>query len=269
MKKQNIVIAAVVSVLVLLIAGSGGILLFRHLNVQQSDERMESAKSEAQSAAEKGTPSAVPPTDSSGEPLEPNPVNFGYWQGINPEIYSWINVPGTEVDYPVLQSETNDNFYIDHDFEKNPSFPGAIYSQFCNHKDYSDRVTVLYGHNMANNSMFASLHYFEDRDFFDSHDEITVHTPDKRLDYEIVSAYVGDDSHIMNSYNFSDDAVYKRFLDNVMNPHSLSSNVRETESLTVNDRIIILSTCLNYGEGRYLVVGRLTNETPLGAYVAQ
>ena len=97
MKKQNIVIAAVVSVLVLLIAGSGGYLLFRHLNVQQSDERMESAKSEAQSAAEKGTPSSVTPTDSSGEPLEPNPVNFGYWQGINPEIYSWINVPGTEV----------------------------------------------------------------------------------------------------------------------------------------------------------------------------
>ncbi len=263
MTKKKILITAVVSVLVLLIAGSGGYLLFKHLHMQNDAAGFQAAKASAQASDSAADSTAAAPTDESGVPLAPNPVNFAYWQKINPEIYSWITVPGTEVDYPVLQSETSDSFYLDHDYEKSYSFAGSIYSQFCNHKDYSDRVTVLYGHNMANNSMFASLHAFEDAGFFDAHSEMTVYTPDKRLDYEVVSAYIGDDSHIMNSFDFSKDAVYRAFLENVLSPHSINSNVRQGAKLDVSDRILILSTCLNYGEGRYLVVGKLMNETPL------
>ena len=69
-----------------------------------------------------------------------------------------------------------------------------------------------------------------------------------------------DDRHIINSFDFSDDKVYQDYLDSILNPHSIDSNVREGMKLDVNDRILVLSTCLNSGEGRYLVQGVLIND---------
>ena len=260
MKKNKVILTVVITVLVLLIAGSGGYILFKNINNQQSSKKYNDLASSFANITE----ASVEQKETSSN-AKANPIDFASLKKQNTDIYSWINVSGTEVNYPVLQSATNDNFYIDHGVDKEYSFAGAIYSQFCNKLDYSDRVTVLYGHNMADNSMFASLHSFEDADFFNSHSEMTVYTPDIQLDYTIISAYVFDDVHIMNCYDFSKDEVYRDFLDGVLHPHSISSNVREGAQLDINDKILILSTCLNYGEGRYLVVGKLTKETPLSA----
>lgn len=262
MKKSKVILTVVITVLVLLIAGSGGYILFKNISNQKSSEKYDSLAS----SYAKLPDSTAGQTGDEKSQGKANPIDFASLKSENPDIYSWITVPGTEVNYPVLQSDKNDNFYIDHGVDKQPSFAGAIYSQFCNHLDYSDRVTVLYGHNMADNSMFASLHSFEDADFFDSHGDMTIYTPDRQLDYTIVSAFVFDDVHIMNCYDFSKDEVYRDFLDTVLNPHTISGNVRKGVQLEVDDRLVILSTCLNYGEGRYLVVGKLTKETPLSAY---
>ncbi len=262
MKNKKVILTVVITVLVLLIAGSGGYILFKNINNRQSSEKYDNLASSYAKLSESSTSQ----TEGASSSAKPNPIDFSSLKKENPDIYSWINVSGTEVNYPVLQSSTNDNFYIDHGVDKEYSFAGAIYSQFCNHLDYSDRVTVLYGHNMADNSMFASLHSFEDEDFFKKNSEITVYTPDTQLDFTVVSAYVFDDSHIMNCYDFKKDEVYQNFLDGVLHPHSISSNVRDGAKLDITDRILILSTCLNYGEGRYLVVGKLTKETPLSDY---
>ncbi len=261
---KKIIITAVIIVLILIAAASGIYIFFEQINNQQAAEDYSSLSSKYDNASAAAETTAAQATDSSGVPAEPNPIDFAsLQQNENSDIYAWIKVPGTRVDYPVLRSETNDNFYIDHGVNKEYSFAGAIYSQFCNRRDFKDRVTVLYGHNMADNSMFASLHSFEDADFFAQNRDMTIYTPDKELSYEIVSAYVGDDSHIMNSYDFYNDEVFIGFLDNIMNPHSVQSNVRDGVSLGINDRIVILSTCLNYGEGRYLVAARLVSEKPL------
>ena len=79
----------------------------------------------------------------------------------------------------------------------------------------------------------------------------------------VTAVQVYGDNHIMNSFDFNNDEVYRDFLDSVLNPHSIDSNVREGATLDISDRIVILSTCLNYGDGRYLVVGKLTGESPL------
>ena len=96
-----------------------------------------------------------------------NPVDFDSLIKQNPDIYAWIYIPETNINYPVCRHASDDNFYLDHDIYKNYSYAGAIYSQFCNSRDFDDRVTVLYGHNMADGSMFANLHKFRDKDFFD------------------------------------------------------------------------------------------------------
>lgn len=256
MKKP--IITAVIVVLALAVAGVGGFIIYKNISNQNTEENYKKI-SESYVAETTGSQASTEKKKN----LPANPVDFASLRERNPDIYGWIKVKGTEVDYPVLQSENNDNFYIDHDVDKNYAFAGSIYSQMCNRRDFSDRVTVLYGHNMANNSMFASLHSFEDPEFFKKHKDMTIYIDGARLDYVVVSAYIYDDSHIMNSFNFSDDKVYSDFLASVLKPRSLSSNVRNGVTLDTDDKIVILSTCLNAGDGRYLVVGKLKKQTEL------
>ncbi len=189
-----------------------------------------------------------------------NPIDFASLTKKNDEIYSWIYIPDTNINYPVCQSKTDDNFYLDHDISKNYSYAGAIYSQVCNSTDYSDRVTVLYGHNMADGSMFADLHNYTDINYLKKHENIYIYTDTRKLTYKVVSAFIYDDRHIMNSFNFSDDKVFEEYLDMIKNPHSLSSCVNDSIELDTNDKIITLSTCLNIGDGRFLLQGVLVND---------
>lgn len=191
-----------------------------------------------------------------------NPINFAELQKKNRDIYAWINIPDTNINYPVCRHSTDDNFYLDHDVDKNYSFAGTIYSQFCNSRNLNDPITIMYGHNMRDGSMFADLHKFESKDFFDKHDTFYIYTPDRKLTYKIISAFVYDDRHIMNSFDFSDEKVLADFQQMLLNPRSTNRNVRSGIELDTDDKIVILSTCLNSGEGRYLLQGVMINDEP-------
>jgi sortase B len=189
-------------------------------------------------------------------PLE-LPVDFDALKEINEEIYAWITVPGTDVDYPVLQSSTDDGFYLDHDVNKESAFAGAIYSEQKNAKDFSDPNTVLYGHNMKNGSMFASLHRFEDREFFDENREILVYTPDHIYHYEIFAAYTYDNRHLLNSFDFEDPDVFRDYLEEIYSIRAMNAFFLDDPIVTNEDKILTLSTCNGNSEARYLVQGVL------------
>lgn len=97
------------------------------------------------------------------------------------------------MNYPIVQSSTDDTFYIHRGIDKEDLYAGAIYTEMQNAKDFSDPNTVLYGHNMKDGSMFATLHNFRDRDFFDQHREIIIYTPKHILHYTVFAAYTYDD----------------------------------------------------------------------------
>ena len=108
--------------------------------------------------------------------------------------------------------------------------------------------------------MFTTLHYFEEKDFFDKHDVFYIYMPKAKLTYKIVSAFKFDDRHIMNTYEFQDNAVYKDFLDMIQDPKSTVKNARKDldKPLSLNDNIVVLSTCIkNQKSNRYLVCGVL------------
>ena len=205
-------------------------------------------------------PNLTKPSNSVTAPPVDNEVDFDGLRAQNPDVYAWIYIPDTNVSLPVLQSTEDDNFYLDHDVYKNYSFPGAIYSQSMNKKDFSDRVTLLYGHNMLNGSMFATLYSFDNQEFFDSHKYIYIYTPDRRLTYEVVCAHEYDDRHILNSFNFNDDSVFSDWLSSMKNPHSVYSHVRQDVDLDLNSKVLVLSTCTNSGDGRFLVQGVLVSD---------
>lgn len=109
--------------------------------------------------------------DAVGNDSEPGgaKVDFEQLKAQNPDIYAWISVPGTGIDYPVLQKsdakDPYDNYYLNHQVDLSEGFPGVIYSQPVNRRDFMDAVTVLYGHNLKNGGMFSDLHDFADKDF--------------------------------------------------------------------------------------------------------
>lgn len=199
----------------------------------------------------------------SKEPLPENPIDFASLREINPEIYAWIRIPNTNIDYPVAQSATDDGFYLHHDIYGKYVFAGTIYSEMKNSKDFSDPNTILYGHNMTKGYMFQNLYKFQKQDFFNSNTEFYIYTPGHILTYTVYSAYQYDDRHILNSFDFSDEKVFEEYIKSTKNPTFMLKNVRQDIEVTAKDKIITLSTCLGDGKKyRYLVQGVLTNDQP-------
>lgn len=195
--------------------------------------------------------------------LPANPIDFGSIKADYPDVYAWISVPDTNIDYPVVQSLEDDNYYLRRDLDGNYSVFGTLFTQSMNSTDFTDPVTVIYGHNTTDGTMFGDLHKFEDADFFDEHDTFYIYTPGHILTYQIVSAYRYDDRHILNSFDFSDETVRREYFDYVLDPTSMVVNVREGATLDTDDTIVQLSTCPVEGSqsgGRYLVTGVLVDD---------
>jgi len=196
------------------------------------------------------------------ENLPDNPIDFAKLSETNTDIYAWIKIPNTDVDYPILQTYLeHDNYYIDRDFNKNWSKAGSIYTQRKNKTDFSDPNTLIYGHSMLNGTMFGTLKKFRNEEFFLANSVIYIYTKGHILTYEIFAAYLYDDRHILNAFDFTDKEIFKTYLDSCLNPQSMIKNVREGISLTTDDRIITLSTCYQeFAPTRYLVQGVLRND---------
>ncbi len=260
--------------------GLGGFLLHGYIREKQEEERYESLR--AQMATEAVTeeetktlpettvperetiPETEEETESAAGLVFCDPVqDFTKLQEENEDIYAWILVPGTAVDYPVLQSET-DNYYLDHNLDHSQGYPGCIYSNACNEQDFSDSHTVLYGHNLTRDRMFGSLHRFEDEEFFEENRQILIYRPDCRLTYEILAAVVYSDRSIPYYYNLYTYKGIEEFWESVvaLEGEELTYILPGVE-LTEEDKLLTLSTCIRHVEGyRYLIVGRLT-ETAL------
>lgn len=183
-----------------------------------------------------------------------NPIDFEELRGINEDLYAWVRITDTNIDYPVAQHSEEDDFYLHHNMYKEPKSSGCIYSEKANARDFSDPVTIFYGHNMRNGSMFQNLHKFEDKEFFDAHPYIHVYTPEGTLVYEIVSAGVTDNKHILNYYDFEDEAVFAEYLENMKSVKSMGTHIREDVELTEESKVLILSTCVGgNANARYIV----------------
>lgn len=197
------------------------------------------------------------------ENYEDNPIDFKSLQEQNNEIYAWLTVEDTNVNHPIVQNATDDSFYLKHKAEdKSWSASGAVYTELANHKDFSDPITVIYGHNGYGDTMFTTLHKFADADFFNNHAYFNIYMPGRKLTYQVISAFKYDDRHIMNSFDFSDTEVLTDFQSYILNPASSAlKNVRNELDTKVdeNSKIVILSTCItNQKSSRYLICGVLT-----------
>ena len=182
------------------------------------------------------------------------PVDFaGMWE-VNEDVYAWITVPGTVIDYPILQHATDNTYYLNYNIDGSYGYPGCIYTENLNSKDFTDNNTIIYGHNMKNGTMFAGLHKFEDAGFFEENTEVFIYTPEREYKYTIFAAYIYDDRHLLYSFDFANEQVYATYLEDILNMRSMNALIREDVEVTAEDKIITLVTCIgNQPEKRLLV----------------
>lgn len=182
------------------------------------------------------------------------------WE-INPDIYAYIKIPGTDISYPIAQSKTDNEYYLNHTVEGVYGYPGSIYTENYNTKTFSDTNTVIYGHNMNNGTMFAQLFRYSDKNFFEQNQYIYITLPEKTLKFHIFAALMFDDRHILASYNFRNSAGLSSFISDTRVTNGYS-NYNDSIQIGSNDRIITLSTCMpnNMPENRWIVEAVLENE---------
>ena len=161
----------------------------------------------------------------------------------------------------VLQREGDEEYYSKHSENGAYYSGGSIFSQDYNQKDFSDPMTVLYGHNLRNGRMFAQLNDFSDAEVFEAHRYIYVYLPDRMLVYEIFAAYPHSNEHLLLCHDFSDADDFTAYFDAVQAQKSLQANFRTDVWPEPGDRVLTLSTCFR-GDNhqRYLVQGKLVAE---------
>ncbi|HZK09963.1 MAG TPA: class B sortase [Clostridia bacterium] len=152
------------------------------------------------------------------------PIDFdAAWQ-INEDAIAWIKIPNTTVDYPILQSPDEDNYYSDHDIEKIQHWiPGSIYINLNNSPDLSDRNTIIYGHNVhvlsgdGTGTMFGDLVKYYEEEFFQKNKEIIIYTPQNKLSYEIFAAVTYNNKSIPDLYDLDTREGHQDFLQSIYN----------------------------------------------------
>ena len=157
-----------------------------------------------------------------------------------------------------MQHPKDDSYYLEHTIDGVRGYPGSIYTEKSNAKDFSDFNTVIYGHDMINGTMFKHLHKFEDKKFFESHDTITIYTSEGELMYMVFAAVTYDDRHLMYSFDYEKEEERQEFLDSIFGLNGFGNHYRKNVEVTADSHIITLSTCIsNKPNNRYLVLGVL------------
>lgn len=113
------------------------------------------------------------------------------WQGLkqwNSSIVAWVEIPGTNLNYPVVQGENNE-FYLSHTIDGQASDYGAIFLGWEHSGTFTDAVSFLYGHNMLDGAMFALLNRYEEPEFYRDHPVFWIQTPREQRMYRIFSVY--------------------------------------------------------------------------------
>ena len=244
MKKK--IFIAIGIILIVLGLVFGGIGLYRYYSEKKAGEAYEDLKVEFDMAPLIDVPEVEV------EELE-IPIDFTSLKKKYPDVYAWITIPGTKINYPIVQHESDNGYYLNHTVEGRKRVEGAIYTENYNSKDFNDPNTLIYGHNMKNGSMFKGLHKYKDKQYMSEHDEVIIYQEGRILRYKIFAAYVYDSRHIMLSFDFNDENIYRSYLNSVLTKKDMSSNIDTTIDITTDDKIITLSTCNNNDAQRYLV----------------
>lgn len=198
--------------------------------------------------ADKAIQSEYVSNDSADEDSDELTINWLELQKRNPDVIAWLHIPDIGISYPLLQGESNEE-YLRRDIDKKYSKAGCIFIDSSNLAPFIDLNTVIYGHNLANSSMFSHLKKYSNQSFADEHPVIYIYLPnDTCLEYQVFSFHKVN-ALSTNVYN-TDVSDKADFIYDIKAGSKIKSNADETAIKSV----ITLSTCTNVDkEERYVL----------------
>ena len=195
-----------------------------------------------------------PPVEAPAEPpveeeVRPEDMDLAALRAVSGDVIGWIWIPGTKLSYPLVQGEDND-YYLNHAWNGRKVSAGSIFIDFSCAADFSGYNTIIYGHRMKNESMFAFLKYYKKLDYRNAHPYVCIKTDAGVRTYEVFAAYEAPVGSLTYALNVAGDADKQAVID-----FALSQSVIDTGVIPTTQRdIITLSTCTGNGyETRWVV----------------
>ncbi|MCI8372116.1 MAG: class B sortase [Lachnospiraceae bacterium] len=182
-------------------------------------------------------------------------VDFASLQQQNPDVKGWIQFEGiSEINYPILQHPSDNNFYLKKMYNKEENTAGSIFMDIANQSNFQDYNTFIYGHNMKNLSMFGRLKEYKDQAFYQGKEFFWIYTPEANYRYQIFSMH---EVKVSSGYFRTFETMGEEYTAYV---NSCKEDSRYDTGVPVSgeDRIVTLSTCTAAGDNwRFLVHGKL------------
>ncbi|MCR5576993.1 MAG: class B sortase [Oscillospiraceae bacterium] len=196
---------------------------------------------------------AKEPAKEASAPKRQVSMDFTELQKANPDIIGWIFGEGTNVDYPILQAEDND-YYMDHLYTREYNTAGSIFADCRNKADFSDRNTVVFGHHMANGTMFGSIEHYKSQDFYDATPTMMLYTPDGDYRIELISGTHESGDEQFWDFNFNTEEEFLKYVESFQKRSTFKSSVE----VQPGDSLISLCTCAYvFDNARFMLIGRL------------
>lgn len=192
------------------------------------------------------------------EPSVPNPYADSFLA--NEDMAAWLIIPGTNIDYPVMWTPFDENYYLYRDFEKKDNVNGSLLLDTDSSLNPLTTNLIIHGHNMKSGAMFGRLTDYEDKDYYDSHKEIILHTKECQKNYEIIAVFRSQvfkkTDDVFKFYQFfqaNTEDEFENFYQNIKDMSIYDTGV----TAEFGDNFITLSTCVYHVKnGRFVVVAK-------------
>ena len=172
-------------------------------------------------------------------------VDFTELKEKNKDTVAWIQVNGTNINYPVVQTKDN-SYYLTHSFDKKYTDAGWVFMDYRNNYKNFDKNTIIYAHARKDRTMFGSLKNILTNDWYKNKDNhiIKLSTESENTLWQVFSVYHIETETYYITTNFDNNEKYKNFINTLKNRSALKFNANVSE----NDKILTLSTCYNKKE---------------------
>lgn len=183
-------------------------------------------------------------------------VNFDLLLEQNKDIIAWIYCPGTQISYPVVQSKDND-YYLRRLLDGKRNTAGTIFADYRNAPDFSDFNTLIYGHNMRNDTMFGTLEEYKDQAYYEAHPVWYLLTPDANYKVELAAGYLVSEN---------DEIYYMRQTPEQQRIHLMEAFEKSVFAADVEigetDKLVSFSTCERGKDDKRFILTGILQQIP-------
>lgn len=203
------------------------------------------------------TPTATPTPSPTAVAVE-NPYKDAFLE--NEDMGAWLQIPGTNIDYPVMWTPEDEEYYLYRNFDGSDNKNGCLILDTDSCLDPLSTNLIIHGHNMKSGAMFGRLTDYEQESFYQDHKELILYTEECRRNYEVIAVFRSQvfrkTDNVFKFYNFfqaDTQEEFDDFYDNIKKMSIYDTGV----TAEFGDHFITLSTCVYHVEnGRFVVVAK-------------